>query len=467
MKRREFVLKTAKGLPLIIAAPTLLASCSEDEGTVDDNNTNPGTNEQDFDVIVIGAGVAGLAAARSLKESGLSVKVFESQEKVGGRVRTNRSIGIPFDEGASWIHGPDGGNPITALAQEAGATTYRTANRTEHLHAGDGTRYSESEIATFFGVYQQRLAEIQGAASLQDSVEDVFTRLYPGEIEDPIWKYALSALLEFDTGSDISRLSASAFGDADVYPGDDVLFPGGYDVIPNYLAQGLDIDLETVVSAIDYTGSLVQVTAGGTNYAAQYAIVTVPLGVLKNNVISFTPALPSLKQEAIDGIEMGTLNKFLFQWDTTFWANDAQHIGCTVDQKGRFNYFLNANTFAPNANALMGFAFGNYGLETESMSDSQVIDAAMDTLKRIYGNSIPQPTNMLRTRWANNPHSYGCYSFFTKGYPSEALDVIGEQVDNKLFFAGEHTLSVYNATVHGAYLTGLREAEKILRLVNG
>lgn len=477
MKRREFVIQTIKGVPLALAAPTLLTSCGSDEeetvtpnppgGNDDDDDGGSDNNNVQADVIVIGAGMAGLAAARELQAEGLNVKVLESQEKVGGRVRTNREIGVPFDEGASWIHGPDGGNPITQLGREAGASTYRTANRTETIYTPDGELISESEVASLVGQYQQVMTEVQANAGVNDSVEDVLQRLYPEVLQDPIGLYLISALLEFDTGTDISRLSARHFNDADAFPGDDVLFPNGYDAIPNYLAQGLDITLNTRVTAVDYSGERTIVTTNDQIYEAPYVVVTVPLGVLKNDVIQFTPALPSQKQQAINGIEMGMLNKFLFTWGETFWTNEAQHIGCAVEEKGRFIYFLNANTFAPSANALMGFAFGNYGLETESMSDGQVVDAAMDSLRRIYGSGIPQPSNMLRTSWSSNPHSYGCYSFFTKGYESSVLEVLGQEVDSKLFFAGEHTTSLYNATVHGAYLTGIREADKIKQLVNG
>ena len=116
MERRKFVLDTLKTIPLILIAPNLFASYCKD-----DDITNPNGKT----VLIIGAGISGLAAAKKLKDKGFTVIVIEAQEKIGGRLRTDRSMGIAFDEGASWIHGPNG-NPITKLASQAGANTYLT-----------------------------------------------------------------------------------------------------------------------------------------------------------------------------------------------------------------------------------------------------------------------------------------------------------------------------------------------------
>ncbi len=105
MKRRKFLKDTLTGLPLLFLTPTLLASCGNDVNSINPNGKT---------VVVIGGGISGLAAAKKMKEKGFSVIVLEAQEKIGGRMRTDRSLGVAFDEGASWIHGPSG-NPITSL----------------------------------------------------------------------------------------------------------------------------------------------------------------------------------------------------------------------------------------------------------------------------------------------------------------------------------------------------------------
>jgi monoamine oxidase len=109
----------------------------------------------------------------------------------------------------------------------------------------------------------------------------------------------------------------------------------------------------------------------------------------------------------------------------------------------------------------MTFAYADYGRKTETMSDGQIIDEIMSHLKDIYGNSIPNPTNLLRTRWSNNENSFGAYSFTAVGTELKHFDDLAEEVNSKLFFAGEHTEADYFSTAHGAYLSGIREAEKI------
>jgi monoamine oxidase len=112
----------------------------------------------------------------------------------------------------------------------------------------------------------------------------------------------------------------------------------------------------------------------------------------------------------------------------------------------------------------MTFAFGDYATVTEGMTDNQIISEIMLHLKSIYGNSIPNPNNFLRTKWGQNINSYGAYSYPTNGSTSEDFNTLANEVNNKVFFAGEHTEKEYRGTVHGAYLSGIREAEKIIDL---
>ena len=112
----------------------------------------------------------------------------------------------------------------------------------------------------------------------------------------------------------------------------------------------------------------------------------------------------------------------------------------------------------------MTFAFGDYATVTETMSDAEIISEVMAQLKTIYGNSIPNPTNMLRTKWGQNINTFGAYSFASNGTTSADFDTMAKEISNRLFFAGEHTIRDYRGTVHGAYLSGIREAEKIIAL---
>lgn len=454
MKRREFIKDILTGIPLVFLTPPLLAaSCNNEEEVI-----KPGGKT----VIVIGAGISGLAAAKRLKQHGFTVIILEAQEKVGGRLRTDRSLGVPFDEGASWIHGPNG-NPITDLASQSGANTFLTDDDNIEVYDINGSAYSDSVLTSTEDLFNNAVETVQNAGTLNESFETVFNSLFPDQANDRLWKYMLSAFLEFNTGADISKLSSKYFNDDQVFGGSDVIIANGYDKVTDFLAKGIDIRLNTRVSAIDYTGQKVRVLSNDTLYEGDYALISVPLGVLKKNVISFTPALPTDKTTALTKTNIGNVNKFLFTWDSPFWDVNLQYIGFTPDMKGKFNYFLNVKKFS-TANALMTFAFGDYATLTESMSDSQIINEVMQHLKSIYDNDIPNPTNMLRTKWGQNVNSFGAYSYATNGTTTEDFDILADSVNNKLFFAGEHTSREYRGTVHGAYLSGIREADKIINL---
>ncbi|GAB4128234.1 MAG: FAD-dependent oxidoreductase [Raineya sp.] len=448
MKRRKFI----QNLAVLTAVPHYLFACKKD---------TPSPNGKT--VVIVGAGIAGMAAAKKLKEKGFNVIVLESQEKAGGRLRTDRSLGVAFDEGASWIHGPGGGNPLTTIAQKAGANTFLTDDDSVAVYDTNGSAYADSLLESSENQFNSALDAVRSAGNLNQNFQNVFNNLYPSQANDRLWKYMLSAFLEFNTAGDVSQLSSKYFDDDEVFPGDDLIITNGYDKFTDYLGKDIDIRLNTRVTAIEYAGNQVNISTNTTPLQADYVVVSVPLGVLKNNVISFSPTLPTAKQTAITAMQMGNVNKFLLVWNNAFWDTNLQYIGYTPDTKGKFNYFLNVKKFAP-ANALMTFAFGDYADLSESLSDSQVINEIMSHLRVIYGNNIPNPTNMLRTKWRQNIHTFGAYSFAANNTTSADFDTLAEAVNNKLFFAGEHTSRDYRGTVHGAYLSGIREANKIIDL---
>lgn len=448
MKRRIFLKKTLKGAGVVLLAPAVLNACKDKDYS-------------GISVLVIGAGISGLAAAKALKDKGFSVKVLEAQEKVGGRLRTNRSLGVAFDEGASWIHGIDG-NPITDLAQKAGMDAFYTVDESRKCYdVGGGLRSS-----TVFDNTETELYNIldtlmtQGSASA--SFDTVFKQQYPAYANDRLWKFFLSTYVTFDTG-DLDKLSSLLYNEGEEYAGIEKISTNGYDTIPNYLAQSLDVQLNQRVTAIDYSGAKVKVTHNGELSEADYAIVTVPLGVLKHNSIQFTPVLPAVKQTAIQKLGVNSVNKFLLTWDTAFW-DDIQYLIYTPETPDKFNYFVNVKKFHPEVNALMTFAYAEYARQTETMTDAQIIDEIMGHLRDIYGGGIPNPTNMLRTKWSSNENAFGAYSYTAVGSEMRHFDDLAEEVNDKLFFAGEHTEIDYFSTAHGAYMSGLREAQKIIDL---
>ncbi|MBK8346823.1 MAG: FAD-dependent oxidoreductase [Saprospiraceae bacterium] len=452
MQRRKFI-KNTLGYPILLLTPSLFTgSCNK--GT--DNDAKGKT------VVIIGAGISGLGAAKKLKENGFEVIVLEAQDKVGGRLSTNRTLGISFDEGASWIHGVNG-NPITSLAQQAGMKTFQTLDDSRKSYDTGGVLRSTSSYNTAEDELYTILNTLTNSGSASQSFEKVFNNLYPAKANDRLWKFLLSTYVTFDTG-DIDKLSSLLYNEGEEFGGGEKIVTNGYDTIAHHLANGLNIKLGQRVSKVDYSSAKAKVTHNGNVTEADFVLITVPLGVLKSGAIQFAPNLPAAKINAIQKVGMNCVNKFLLTWNTAFW-DDVQYISYTPEIKDKFNYFVNVKKFHPTVNALMTFAYANYARQTETMTDAQITDEIMAHLRDIYGNNIPNPTNILRTKWQTNENAFGAYSYTAVGTEMQHFDDLAEAVNNKLFFAGEHTEADYFSTVHGAYMSGMREAEKIIDLV--
>lgn len=455
MNRREFLNRSLIAIPALGLLPTFISGCKrEDLSPID----------TDQRVIVIGAGMAGLAAAWYFNQRGVAVTVLEARDRIGGRTYTDRSTGFPFDEGASWIHGPRR-NPITDVAEDAGATTYRTDDDSVKVYNIDGTEYSDKDISRAEKDFNDALEDVEENGDANQSFQAIFEQRFPDRVGDPLWTYMLSAFLEFDSGGDVSRLSSLDFGDDETYGGADLLITNGYDTLASHLAEGIDIRLEQAVSTIDYTGNTLNIFTDSDTFESELLVVTVPLGVLKSGNINFIPSLPDGLQGAIDRMQMGAVNKYLLLWDSPFWDTELQYFGITPEERGKFNYFLNARTFS-DSNGLMTFTFGDFSVDAEALSDAEVTEAIMVHLRAIFPGA-PDPHTLLRTRWNTDPFSYGAYSFATNGTRTADFDVLGNSIGNNVFFAGEHTSRTYRGTVHGAYESGLREARRIAELLGG
>lgn len=411
-------------------------------------------------VVVIGAGISGLSAANYLKKKGFNPIVLEAQNNIGGRLKTNRSLGFAFDEGASWIHGPKR-NPITKLAKKSKTQLFLTEDESVEVFDTNGEQYISTVLDFEESAYENKLEELEAGINSKLSIQ--LYRSNPELKKDRLWNYMLSAFLEFDTGGDIDELSSKYFYDDKAFKGEDLMVTNGYDKISNYLPEGLDIRLNHNVTKLDYTSDKVIINSSQGVFIADHVIVTVPLGVLKKKIIEFKPPITKPIKNAINNLQMGTVNKFILVWDQAFWKKDLQYIGYTSEQKGKYNYFLNVKKYS-NVNALMTFSFGDISKREEYLSDQEIVDEIMVNIHRMFGPNIPRPKQILRTKWNNNPYAFGSYSFPAFGSSPEDFKAFEQSLNNKIFFAGEHTIHDYRGTVHGAYLSGIREAKKLVKL---
>lgn len=299
--------------------------------------------EQLESVIIVGAGASGLAAARKLAANGISVKVVEARDRLGGRVWTDHSWARPLEIGASWIHGVTD-NPLTALAEAIGAPTVATNYNSHRVRDADGNVVSQCE--------------------------------YPDQYVDV-------TSIEHEFAADVDSLSPAATQEGDELYGGDVILPRGYIELIESLVDGYEVELGVIVDRVDMGNNVGQVGAGNVSYSADAVLITVPLGVLKSDTIQFTPPLNQEKLSAIDRLGMGLLNKVYLKFDKVFWDADVDVIGYIGPKRGYFSEWLNLYKYTGEP-ILLGFNASSVAEELEALTDTEIIDEAMLALKNMY-----------------------------------------------------------------------------------
>lgn len=418
------------------------------------------------DVIVIGAGMSGLAAAKDLQSKGKKVILLEAQNAIGGRTVTDRSLGVPLDLGASWIHGVNK-NPIAAIASTLNLATSPTNYDAIQRYDYDGREITDTEDTLLDKNYNMLMAGVRKAQrtakqdqSLGVTINSINATKTYTPFEQRAIQYSVNTEIEHEYTADVSVMSLKYWDQDSAFGGQDVLITQGYDQITSYLASGLDIRLSTIVTEINYAKTTVSVVTSNGTYTAPKVIITTPLGVLKKGVIKFTPSLPSSYTSAISRLGMGLLNKLYLRFPYKFWNNQEQLLGYIGLEKGRWAEWYDLQ-HVTNQPILLGFNAASFAATAEAYTDQQTVASAMSVLRTIYGAASPDPLGYKITRWGKNSWSFGSYSYVALGSSPSDCDVFTKSINSRLYFAGEHTNRAYIGTVHGAYLSGLRASRQI------
>ncbi|KAF2541480.1 hypothetical protein F2Q70_00037381 [Brassica cretica] len=437
-------------------------------------------------VIVVGAGLAGLAAARQLLSFGFKVVVLEGRSRPGGRVYTQKMGGkgrfAAVELGGSVITGLHA-NPLGVLARQLAIPLHKVRDHCP-LYNSEGEvvdKAVDSNVEFGFNKLLDKVAEVRemmGGAANKVSLGEVLEtlRVLYGVAKDSeerkLFDWHL-ANLEYANAGCLSNLSAAYWDQDDPYEmgGDHCFLAGGNWRLINALAEGLPILYGKRVDAIKYGDRGVEVVSGSQRFQGDMILCTAPLGVLKKRCITFEPELPRRKQAAIDRLGFGLLNKVAMLFPSVFWGDDLDTFGCLNDSsidRGEFFLFYAYHTVSGGP-ALVALVAGEAAQRFECTEPSTLLHRVMKKLRSIYGPKgvvVPDPIQTICTRWGSDPFSYGSYSHVRVGSSGVDYDILAESVNNRLFFAGEATTRQHPATMHGAYLSGLREASRIQRVVN-
>lgn len=411
-------------------------------------------------IVVVGAGMAGLSAARELKAAGFDVVVIEGRDRIGGRIYTNRSWGTPIDLGASWIHESEG-NPLTAIARENAIPTVVDDDSWRYFCAGStcfDQKYIYSETVKLEKKIWDRSAKISPDISYAEAVEQVVGSDNLSSDQRRFIDFVLSRV-EMAFGADADKFSFLYGSNMDSLSGSDLLLPEGYDRIVLALAKGLDIRLNTKALGVDWRKSEPSVETDKGSFQADAVILTLPLGVLKARHLRFKPTLPDSKLNVIERMGFGLLDKVILSFPKVFWPKEVAKFGYLSKQRGEFPELLNWYKFSGQP-ILVGFTAAAFARSLENLSDKEIVSRQMQVLRGMFGSSVPEPSAFLLSRWARDQFALGSYSHIPVGATDADYYYLGQPV-GPLFFAGEATNRRFPGTVHGAFFSGIRVAKEV------
>jgi polyamine oxidase len=426
-------------------------------------------------VVVIGAGFAGLAAAKALRSAGVPVTVIEARDRIGGRANTVQFGNSAFDLGAAWIH-EHVGNPLTELARRLGARTVnfdpdrllRTGASVfdQSLHRWLSADDCDEVLAAAAGISTAlpALASALGAEASVAMAIDAYTATLPlVDVQRERVHDILFAQASVTWGTAAEHLWLGAALIEEPYRGSDVLVVGGFRVLLDALAQGLDLRLGARVTHVLSGPQGVAVhLAGGQVEQASHAIVTLPLGVLKAGSVVFDPPLPADKASAIQQLGFGRFEKLLLRFPRRFWKPELKSLYVPVrtgpDEpiQAWFDWTQKAQP------TLIGFATGTQGERFTSLAPHEAVAAGLAQLRAAFPASFVDPTETLASSWGADPLTLGAYPYLASSAGATHVRALAEP-QGRLLFAGDATNWPRYQVTDGAFTSGIREAKRLLR----
>ncbi len=403
----------------------------------------------EVDIAIIGAGAAGLGAARALENSGLSAIVLEARDRVGGRAHTIMAApDITFDLGCGWLHSADR-NSFVKIAERLNFEIDKTRPpwREQSLDAGFPLKERADFIEALDAFYDR--AE-EAAKSGRDSAASSY--LEPGNR----WNPMIDAISTYVNGCELDRVSIL---DMDAYEDTEINWRvrRGYGALMTAYAAPIPLALNCNVTLVDHSGKRVRLETSQGTLTAGKVIVTAPTNLIADESIRFHPALPG-KVAAARGLPLGLADKVMLALDQPdALPKDGNLRGATMrTAMGGFHL----RPFGQPC--IEGFFGGRFAQELEDAGDGALAAQGIDEIVALLGNDFRRKLKPLsESRWAHDPFARGSYSHALPGHAGDRA-VLAAPVDNRLFFAGEATSSNFFSTAHGARDSGERAAGEVL-----
>jgi monoamine oxidase len=411
-----------------------------------------------IDGLVLGAGVAGVTAARALSATGLAVVVIEGRDRIGGRVHTIRDFcGRPVEAGAEFIHGVHAAT--WPEVRNANLSVRACHQRYMMFNAGGATRWLPL-VMLHPGVWPAfTIFRALGRARPPDLTAREFLkrRGYRGRA-----RLIAEMVLAGHLPGSVDEIGVLGLLDDGVHTlelGTNYRIDDGYDRLPQHVAAGLDVrsgfDIESVCWD---AGGVAVVARDGRELVARAAISTLPVGVLKSGRVRFSPVLPESKSAALDRVEMGPVLKLLLRFQEPFWPRWANSIACATGPLTLYWPVFHGEREAPAV--LVAYATGDRARLLGRVGEAEAVEIALSDLRRLFPGADPKRglVEARRIDWYSDPFAYGGYTFLRPNARGVRQRLAAGDTGT-LFWAGSATQSVPIAdTVEAAYASGLRAA---------
>ncbi|KAJ3240554.1 hypothetical protein HDU81_003438 [Chytriomyces hyalinus] len=452
------------------------------------------------DCIVIGAGMAGISAARQLGKKGLKVLLLEARDRIGGRINTIRTSGEgpPLELGAQWIHGLCPEHPMYTIIPE---NERRIDTQRINMFDKHGALIPEHIVTSAWNAVdalssrmtehaKKTLAKPPPKQSMADFIRadlewnscasntENCTRETPcAECEV---RYSLVKSIANIEAATLNELSVEEYA-GDGFEGEDGVALKGYLHVLNGLLSDLKdgtVLLDAQVLSVDYSGDMAAVNSTRGKFHARNVICTIPLGVLQETSgPEFIPQIPEPHQKAISNLGYGLLNKVVLEFENGFWPSDVDDFALELRRDAfglgpMFAFIVNfSQLYARRSeaqNTLVVYVAQEDAKWMEGLNDDDIRELILPQLAAVFRSETKLVIkSMVVTRWMADPFSRGSYSHLSTRSSLSDLDVLASPISfgtgkkGALVFAGEHTIRQHFATVHGAYLSGIRAAEQI------